>query len=100
MMLNTSLVFDRIRRRELIEGSITIVTLIEFPPRIEYAGFSGDVIFPTMNDYLMAYEIQRSLLHSSLRFPFNSTSRNMLVSFRYILNNPRGPKIYNFVLQF
>jgi len=37
-------------------------TLIKFPPIIEYAGFSGDVIFPTINDYFMAYEMRRRLM--------------------------------------
>lgn len=62
MIIDTSLVINRIRRRKIIEESITIITLIEYPPIIEYAGFNGDIIFPTMKDYFTAYDIQRRLM--------------------------------------
>ena len=62
MIIDTSLAIDKIRKREVIDESITVVTLIEYPYILEYAGFTGDVIFPTMKDYYMAYEIQKKLM--------------------------------------
>ncbi len=62
MILDTNLVISRIRRRGTVEESITIITLIEYPSVMEYAGFKGDVIFPTVKDYFLAYDIQRRLM--------------------------------------
>lgn len=62
MILDTSIAIERIRRRDIISESITIVTLIEYPSILEYSGFKGDVIFPTLKDYYTAYEIQKRLM--------------------------------------
>ncbi len=35
---------------------------MECPYILDFAGFKGDVIFPTMKDYYLAYEIQRKLM--------------------------------------
>jgi hypothetical protein len=62
MIIDTNLVIDKIRKREIVNESITVVTLIEYPYILEYSGFTGDVIFPTMKDYYLAYEIQKRLM--------------------------------------
>jgi len=62
MILDTNVAIKRIRKREIINESITVVTLIECPSILEYSGFKGDIIFPTIKDYYTAYEIQKKLM--------------------------------------
>lgn len=62
MILDTNIVISKIRKREIINENITVVTLIEYPNVLEYAGFKGDIIFPTIKDYYTAYEIQKKLM--------------------------------------
>ncbi len=62
MILDTAIAIHRIRNGEDIDESITVVSLIEFPYILEYAGFNGKVIFPTLMDYFLAYDIQRRLM--------------------------------------
>lgn len=62
MILDTNIVIKRIRGREVINESITVVTLIEYPYILDYAGFNGDVVFPTIKDFYSAYNIQRRLM--------------------------------------
>ncbi len=45
--LDANIVIDKIRRRKVINESITVVTLIEYPYILDYAGFNSDIIFPT-----------------------------------------------------
>ena len=63
MILDTNIAISKIRRRETISENITVVTLVEYPSILEYAGFKGDVVFPTIKDYHTAYEIQKRLMH-------------------------------------
>jgi len=60
-ILDTNIVVRRIKKREPITEDITVVTLIEYPYVLDYEGFKGNVLFPTMKDYRLAYEIQRRL---------------------------------------
>ncbi len=46
----------------LLRPSQGFLNIIEYPFIMEYAGFRGDVIFPTMKDYFLAYDIQRRLM--------------------------------------
>ena len=48
MILDTNIVISRIREKKVINESITVVTLIEYPYILDYAGFNRDIIFPTM----------------------------------------------------
>ncbi len=85
MIIDTSLAIDRIRRRELINESITVVTLIEYPYILEYTGFTGDVIFPTMKDYYLAYKIQNKLMPKGMMKGF----ADILVAAITISNNEK-----------
>lgn len=60
-IIDTNIAIRRIRKREPITEDITVVTLIEYPFILDYEGFKGSVLFPTMKDYKLAYEIQRKL---------------------------------------
>jgi hypothetical protein len=45
----------------MITEDITVVTLIEFPPILEYAKFKGRILMPLAEDYFLAYELQKKL---------------------------------------
>ena len=62
MILDTNIVISRIREKKVINESITVVTLIEYPYILDYAGFNGDIIFPTIKYFYLAYNIQRKLM--------------------------------------
>jgi len=62
MIFDTNIVINRIREKKVINESITVVTLIEYPYILDYAGFNGDIIFPTIKDFYLAYNIQRKLM--------------------------------------
>lgn len=42
MILDTNIVIDKVRRKKVINESITVVTLIEYPYILDYAGFNGE----------------------------------------------------------
>jgi len=50
-----------IRMSMEITDDITVVTLVEFPPILEYAGFKGQIIIPSVEDYFTAYRLQKKL---------------------------------------
>jgi len=60
-VLDTCVVIEMIRKGTEITDDITVVTLVEFPPILEYAGFKGRVIMPSAEDYFTAYRLQRKL---------------------------------------
>ncbi len=61
-ILDTSIVIDRVRKREPITEDITVVTLVEYPRIVYYKHFRGNVIFPVEHDYLTAHKLQLQLL--------------------------------------
>ncbi|WP_258083245.1 type II toxin-antitoxin system VapC family toxin [Thermococcus thermotolerans] len=61
-VIDTNVAIERLRKGEEIEESITGVTFVEFPRIVRYSRFKGDVLFPTLDDYLLAHEIQEKLL--------------------------------------
>lgn len=60
-VLDTSSVIGRVKASEPIAESVAIVTLIEYPPLLEYSGFTGNVIYPTKEVYAYAITIQKRL---------------------------------------
>ena len=56
------MVIERVKKREEIEEDITGVTFVEFPKIVRYSRFKGAVLFPNLDDYLLAHELQRKLL--------------------------------------
>ena len=62
MILDTSVVIERVRRREPITEDITVVTLVEYPRIVYYKRFSGGILFPVEDDFLVAHRLQLQLL--------------------------------------
>ncbi|QDA30629.1 type II toxin-antitoxin system VapC family toxin [Thermococcus indicus] len=61
-VIDTNVAIERLRKGEEIEESITGVTFVEFPRIVRYSRFKGDVLFPNLDDYLLAHELQEKLL--------------------------------------
>ena len=59
--LDTSIVIDKITKREEVGENITIVTLIEYPKISGHSLFKGKVYLPTEQDYVTAFKLQREL---------------------------------------
>ena len=61
VILDTSVVIERFKGNEEIIENITVVTLIEFPKISGYKLFEGSVYFPTIDEYALAFELQKKL---------------------------------------
>lgn len=61
-ILDTSVIVERIKKRELIREDITAVTFVEYPRIIYYKHFHGGIIFPVKEDFILAHKIQLELL--------------------------------------
>lgn len=61
VVLDTSVVIERFKGNEEIKENITVVTLIEFPKISGYKHFKGSVYFPTIDEYSLAFELQKKL---------------------------------------
>ncbi|BEP17382.1 type II toxin-antitoxin system VapC family toxin [Pyrofollis japonicus] len=59
---DTSIVIDIAKKGETIDGSITSITLIEYPKIIFYRKFRGNVEFPIKEDYIVAHRLQLKLM--------------------------------------
>jgi len=70
VVLDTSVIIDRIRKREEILENITVVTFVEYPKIVLYKKFNGNVIFPTEEDYILAHRIQLKLVKVGKTKPF------------------------------
>ena len=62
VVIDTNVAIERIRKGEEIDESITGVTFVEFPRIVRYSRFKGDVLFPNLDDYILAHELQEKLL--------------------------------------
>ncbi|ASJ01919.1 DNA-binding protein [Thermococcus profundus] len=62
VVVDTNVVIDRIRNKEGITEAITGVTFVEFPQIARYSRFNGEVLFPTLDDFLLAHQLQERLL--------------------------------------
>jgi len=61
-ILDTSVVIDKVKSRELIKEDITVVTLVEYPRIIYYKHFYGGTIFPARQDFILTHKLQLELL--------------------------------------
>jgi len=59
VVLDTSVVIDKVRKQEEVRENITVVTLTEYPKISGHPLFKGRVYFPTEQDYIAAFNIQR-----------------------------------------
>ena len=58
MILDTSVVIDRVKRGKEITENITSITLIEYPPIASYKKFFGNVYFVSEEDQILAVSLQ------------------------------------------
>ncbi len=61
MILNTSAVIERVKRRKEIRENITELTVIEYPTILNYKKFSGRIYTITEEDKALAIELQIKL---------------------------------------
>ena len=60
-ILDTSAVIIRWKSKEHIADNITVVTMIEFPRILDYKNFHGSIYFPLLEEYKLAYDLQKEL---------------------------------------
>jgi predicted nucleic acid-binding protein len=61
-VVDTNVAIGRARKGEEISEDITGVTFVEFPRIVRYSKFKGNVLFPNLDDYILARELQEKLL--------------------------------------
>ncbi len=62
VVLDTNVVIEKVREHKEIAENITGVTFVEFPRIVFYAKFKGNILFPTLDDYILAHKLQLKLL--------------------------------------
>lgn len=61
MILDTSIVIEKVKKKEEINENITSITLIEYPPIKDYEKFKGKIYFINEKDQIQAIIIQTKL---------------------------------------
>lgn len=61
-VLDTNVVIERIKRREEIRENTTAVTFVEYPKIVYYKKFYGKILFPDVEDFMLAHKTQNKLL--------------------------------------
>ena len=59
---DTSIVIDKARKGDYIDGDIIAITLVEYPKIINYRKFNGNVKFPVVEDYIPTHKLQVKLM--------------------------------------
>jgi len=62
VVLDTNIVIERVKRREGINENITAVTFVEYPKVVYYKKFYGKILFPNIDDFLLAHKLQNKLI--------------------------------------
>ena len=70
-ILDTSILIEKVKRREEIREDITVVSIVEFPQILTYRKFSGRIVYPMPEDYELAYKLQLKLMKSGRPKPFS-----------------------------
>lgn len=60
-----SVVIDKAKKGESIDGDITAITLVEYPKIIYYRKFEGNIKFPIGEDYILAHKLQLKLMEKA-----------------------------------
>ena len=60
-VIGTNVIIERLKKNEEIYESITEVSLVEYPPVLEYQKFFGKVLVIDRKDILLSLELQRRL---------------------------------------
>jgi len=59
-ILDTSIIIDKLKNNEQISDNITEVSVIEYPPILSYAKFSGKIFLIQRKDILLALNFRLS----------------------------------------
>ncbi|WP_457550807.1 PIN domain-containing protein [Archaeoglobus sp.] len=70
VVIDTNITIERVKNNEKIVENVTEVTLVEYPPIIDYDKFYGKVLIIERNDILLAIELQRRLRKVGKTKPF------------------------------
>ncbi|AIG97115.1 PIN domain-containing protein [Archaeoglobus fulgidus] len=62
VVLDTSVVIEKVKRKEKIGENITAVTFVEYPRIVFYKEFYGKILFPDIEDFVLAHKIQSRLV--------------------------------------
>ncbi len=57
VILDTSVIVERVKRREEIKEDITVVTFVEYPKIVYYKKFYGKILFSDIQDFILAHNI-------------------------------------------
>jgi len=68
-ILDTSVLIDKIRRKEEILENITEITVLEYPPILKYQGFHGKIYYLKRLDMKLALKIQINLRKIGVQKP-------------------------------
>jgi predicted nucleic acid-binding protein len=60
-LIDTSLIIERISEGKPIDEYVCMISLIEYPMLLEYAGFHGKVVEPNLSDLKLAHKLQKRL---------------------------------------
>jgi len=69
-VIDTNIAIERVKSNSDIYENITEVTLVEYPPIIDYPKFYGKILPIDRKDILLAIEIQRRLRTIGKQKPF------------------------------
>lgn len=58
-VIDTSLLSDRISEGKVIDENVCLISIIEYPPLLEYPRFEGKVLLAELQDFELALDIQR-----------------------------------------
>ncbi len=60
-VLDTSIIIKRSKQQRAINENITEVSVVEYPPILDYGKFEGQILLIGRRDMLLAVKIQRNL---------------------------------------
>ena len=61
VIIDTSLLMERVGDGKIINEAVTFITVIEYPMILEYGKFHGKIFYPDMQDFILALKIQGKL---------------------------------------
>lgn len=60
-VIDTSLLIERVSEGKPIAEDVCFITVIEFPTLLEYRKFTGEILYPALQDMELALELQQRL---------------------------------------
>ncbi|HDJ30424.1 MAG TPA: type II toxin-antitoxin system VapC family toxin [bacterium] len=60
-VIDTSIVIEKVKKNEDIKENVTEITIVEYPPIMDYEKFYGKVLIIRRDDVLLSIELQKRL---------------------------------------